>query len=74
MDSVLSINTLAYEGYDLATALEEIVKTGAELIRSIGSDFIKLNYDFGNAFTYSKGPVDPAAIIRKPYPMPAICI
>ncbi len=35
-------------------------KTGAEVVKRIDSDFIKLNYDFGNAFTYSKGEVDPA--------------
>ncbi len=35
-------------------------KTGAEIVKSIDSEFIKLNYDFGNAFTYSKGKVDPA--------------
>ena len=35
-------------------------KTGAEVVKRIDSDFIKLNYDFGNAFTYSKGKVDPA--------------
>lgn len=34
--------------------------TGSEVVRQIGSDFIKLNYDFGNAYTYSKGVVDPA--------------
>ncbi|MBT8367116.1 MAG: sugar phosphate isomerase/epimerase [Deltaproteobacteria bacterium] len=43
-------------------------KTGAELIRSIGSDFIKLNYDFGNAFTYSKGKVDPATDYKEALP------
>lgn len=35
-------------------------QTGAEVVKRIDSDFIKLNYDFGNAFTYSKGKVDPA--------------
>lgn len=34
--------------------------TGAELVQHIGSDYIKLNYDFGNSFTYSKSGVDPA--------------
>ena len=29
MDPLISINTLAYEGYDLATALQEIAKIGA---------------------------------------------
>ena len=29
MNPVISINTLAYEGYDLATALQEIAKIGA---------------------------------------------
>jgi sugar phosphate isomerase/epimerase len=35
-------------------------QTGAEVVKRIDNDFIKLNYDFGNAFTYSKGMVDPA--------------
>ena len=35
-------------------------QTGAEVVKRIDNDFIKLNYDFGNAFTYSKGKVDPA--------------
>lgn len=43
-------------------------KTGVELIRSIGSEFIKLNYDFGNAFTYSKGMIDPAADYKEALP------
>ena len=29
MDPVISINTLAYEGYDLTIALQEIAKIGA---------------------------------------------
>ncbi|MGD1974990.1 MAG: hypothetical protein PVH37_25870 [Desulfobacterales bacterium] len=29
MNPVISINTLAYEGYDLKTALQEIAKIGA---------------------------------------------
>ncbi len=43
-------------------------KTGAEVVKRIGSDFIKLNYDFGNAFTYSKGVVDPALDYKKALP------
>ena len=42
--------------------------TGAEVIEKIGSDFIKLNYDFGNAFAYSKGTVDPASDYRNALP------
>ncbi len=34
--------------------------TGAEVVQLIGSDHVKLNYDFGNSFTFSKGAVDPA--------------
>jgi len=43
-------------------------KTGAEVIQKIDSDFIKLNYDFGNAFTYSKGAVDPAIDYKNALP------
>ena len=35
-------------------------QTGAEVVKRIDNDFRKLNYDFGNSFTYSKGKVDPA--------------
>ena len=43
-------------------------KTGAEVAKRIDSDFIKLNYDFGNAFTYSKGEVDPAFDYKEALP------
>jgi len=43
-------------------------KTGAEVVKKIDSDFIKLNYDFGNAFTYSKGKVDPALDYKEALP------
>jgi sugar phosphate isomerase/epimerase len=43
-------------------------KTGAEIVKIIGSDFIKLNYDFGNAFTYSKGKVDPVQDYKEALP------
>jgi len=43
-------------------------QTGAEVIRRIDSDYVKLNYDFGNAFTYSKGAVDPAIDYKKALP------
>jgi len=43
-------------------------KTGAEVVQKIDSDFIKLNYDFGNAFTYSKGEVDPASDYKEALP------
>ncbi len=43
-------------------------KTGAEVVKRIDSDFIKLNYDFGNAFTYSKGEVDPALDYKEALP------
>ncbi|MBT8330928.1 MAG: sugar phosphate isomerase/epimerase [Deltaproteobacteria bacterium] len=39
MDPVISINTLAYEGYDLTTALEEISK--------IGADYVELGFTKG---------------------------
>ena len=34
-------------------------KTGASVIQKIGSDYIRLNYDFGNTFIYSKGKIRP---------------
>ena len=43
-------------------------KTGAEVVKDINSDFIKLNYDFGNAFTCSKGEVDPAVDYKEALP------
>ena len=43
-------------------------KTGAAVIEKIDSNFIKLNYDFGNAFTYSKGAVDPASDYKNAMP------
>ena len=43
-------------------------KTGAEVVKRIDNDFIKLNYDFGNAFTYSKGEVDPAFDYKEALP------
>ena len=43
-------------------------QTGAEVVKRIDNDFIKLNYDFGNAFTYSKGKVDPAVDYKNALP------
>jgi len=43
-------------------------KTGAEVVKTIDSDFVKLNYDFGNAYTYSKGKVNPALDYKKALP------
>jgi sugar phosphate isomerase/epimerase len=43
-------------------------KTGAEVVKRIDRDFIKLNYDFGNAFTYSKGEIDPAFDYKEALP------
>ncbi len=43
-------------------------QTGAEVVRKIDSDYVKLNYDFGNAFTYSKGAVDPASDYKNALP------
>lgn len=43
-------------------------KTGAEVVKKIDSNFIKLNYDFGNAFAYSKGAVDPAIDYKNALP------
>ena len=43
-------------------------KTGADVVKIIGSDFIKLNYDFGNSYTYSKGKVNPALDYKEALP------
>ncbi len=53
------------EGTDQIIASGE---TGAEIVKAIGSDFIKLNYDFGNAFTYSKGTVNPVQDYKEALP------
>mgnify|MGYP001033654927 CR=1 FL=1 len=43
-------------------------KTGADVIKTIGSDFIKLNYDFGNSYIYSKGKVNPVLDYKEALP------
>ena len=43
-------------------------RTGAEVIKTIGRKSVKLNYDFGNAFTYSKGKIDPASDYKEALP------
>ena len=68
-----NIDTLAElaESMDLIIALENpghgfgennLVhsgETGASLMKEIGSDVVRLNYDFGNAFSYSGGRIRP---------------
>ena len=114
MDPAISINTIAYEGYDLTTALQEIAKIGAghvelgytrgfteglteahfseasaikinRLLSDLGLssialsahidlttedavDELKRRIDFGNAFTYSKGEIDPAFDYKEALP------
>ena len=43
-------------------------KTGADVVKTIGSEFIKLNYDFGNSYNYSKGKVNPALDYKEALP------
>jgi sugar phosphate isomerase/epimerase len=43
-------------------------RTGAAVVKEIGSEFVKLNYDFGNSFTYSKGKINPAADYKEAVP------
>ena len=43
-------------------------KTGAEVVKKIDNDFIKLNYDFGNAFTCSIGEINPAFDYKEALP------
>ena len=33
-------------------------RAGAALVSSVGSNWLRLNYDIGNAFTYAKGAID----------------
>jgi len=114
VDPAISINTIAYEGYDLTTALQEIAKIGAghvelgytrgfteglteahfseasaikinRLLSDLGLssialsahidlttedavDELKRRIDFGNAFTYSKGEVDPGFDYKEALP------
>jgi len=51
-----------------ADQIIESGKTGAAVVKEIGSDFIKLNYDFGNAFIYSQGKTNPAEDYKKALP------
>ena len=48
--------------------LIEAGRTGAELIEEIGSPFIRLNYDVGNTYSYSKGQKMPEDDIHYAYP------
>lgn len=69
------------ESLDLVIALENpgdgednIVssgKTGAALIQQIGSEHIRLNYDFSNTFSYSKGAIKPEEDFRYALPYAA---
>lgn len=43
-------------------------KSGARVVSQIGSDFVRLNYDFGNSVTYSKGSIDPALDYKEALP------
>lgn len=51
-----------------ADQIIESGKTGSDVITTVGSDFVKLNYDFGNAYTYWKGRVDPAVDYKDALP------
>lgn len=51
-----------------ADQIVESGSTGAAVVKEIGSDFVKLNYDFGNAFTYSKGKINPALDYKEALP------
>ncbi len=46
-------------------------KTGAALIERIGSQWVRLNYDFSNVFSYSKGRVKPEDDFRYALPFSA---
>jgi sugar phosphate isomerase/epimerase len=51
-----------------ADQIIESGKTAAALVKEIGSDFIKLNYDFGNAFIYSQSKTNPAEDYKEALP------
>lgn len=54
-----------------AEGVDQIISsgvTGSAVVQDIGSDFVKLNYDFGNAYTYSKGTLDPVEDYKKALP------
>jgi sugar phosphate isomerase/epimerase len=61
MDTIIGLENPA-EGTDQIISSGQ---TGAEIIKTIGHNSVKLNYDFGNTFTYSKGNVDPAVDYKK---------
>ena len=56
MDIIIGLENPA-EGTDQIITSGE---SGAAVVSRIGSDYVRLNYDFGNSFTYSKGTIDPA--------------
>jgi sugar phosphate isomerase/epimerase len=43
-------------------------KTGAKVIQEIGSEWVRLNYDIGNVFIYSKGAIRPEADLDEALP------
>jgi sugar phosphate isomerase/epimerase len=53
---------------DGANNLIEAGKGGAELIEEIDSSYIRLNYDVGNIYSYSKGKILPKDDIHFAYP------
>jgi sugar phosphate isomerase/epimerase len=64
MDMIIGLENPA-EGAD---QIIESGKTGAAVVKEIGSDWVRLNYDFGNAFTYSRGKINPAVDYREALP------
>ena len=46
----------------------DYAKTGALTVQKIGSDFVRLNYDIGNIFIYSKGTLRPEADFEEAIP------
>ena len=53
---------------DGANVLLETGRAGAKLIEEIDSPFIRLNYDVGNTYSYSKGGTKPEDDIQYAYP------
>jgi sugar phosphate isomerase/epimerase len=53
---------------DGADNLIEAGRAGAKLIEEIDSPFIRLNYDVGNTYSYSKGSILPEDDIQYAYP------
>ena len=65
-DLIMDFNLVPIDNVDLLSDKDR--KSAYEIIKTIGRKSVRLNYDFGNAFTYSKGKIDPAADYKEALP------